>query len=422
MSSDDDDDVKLYNPLARRQNRRQIVVAFSSSDSDSDDGATFTPPSKKRRRGGAARWSGGSTSGSSSKETPPVPMSADRTVVVEDDDDSNGLLTAAERAREMQREMEIEWEIKQRLAQDTVLNQTRAIMSKITNVKRQIFADGSERDVISLDSDSDDGDVLEVQAVSKPVATNGHTAAAPAQDKGERITLHVRSNGERTDEMKMFSKESFDVLYTTFCEHHGLPRSAVQMFLDGEALRPSDTPHNCDLESGDLIDAKVDFSQQDSSKRKRVVRLRLVVDGRRPEVFVIDATATLEKLRASFCKKHHIADEEDVVMTVLGERIALSETIESCNLIDNDEIDVKISNFVDPAAITLSLRFDAKTTVAYNIIPTDKVEGLLHRVAADRGVRVDQVHLRLDGENMDPSRIFQYYDLEGGELIDVILR
>ncbi|KAJ0412489.1 hypothetical protein ATCC90586_006856 [Pythium insidiosum] len=99
---------------------------------------------------------------------------------------------------------------------------------------------------------------------------------------------------------------------------------------------------------------------------------------------VATQSSTFEKLRASFCKKHHIADEDDVVLTALGEQLALSETIESCNLIDGDEIDVAISNFVDPGAISLNLRFDAKTTVPYNIIP--------------------------------------YYDLEGGELIDVNLR
>lgn len=88
--------------------------------------------------------------------------------------------------------------------------------------------------------------------------------------------------------------EPFDVLYMTFCTQQGVPRAAVQMSLDGEALPTSRTPNQFDLEAGDLIDAKVDFSQQKAPPPKaHFVRLRLVVQDKRPEVFKIDEVRRL---------------------------------------------------------------------------------------------------------------------------------
>lgn len=83
------------------------------------------------------------------------------------------------------------------------------------------------------------------------------------------------------------------MLYKNFCDLLGLPRSAVHMSLDGEALSLSATPAWNDLEAGDLIDAKVDFSKQSTANMKTFVRLRLIVEGKRPEIFKIDAVRTL---------------------------------------------------------------------------------------------------------------------------------
>lgn len=60
------------------------------------------------------------------------------------------------------------------------------------------------------------------------------------------------------------------------------------MEVDGEPLNVASTPAIYDLEAGDLIDAKVDFSKQNSGDIKRFVRLRLVLNGRRHEIFKMD--------------------------------------------------------------------------------------------------------------------------------------
>lgn len=78
---------------------------------------------------------------------------------------------------------------------------------------------------------------------------------------------------------------------------------------------------------------------------------------------------TIEKLRASFCKKHAIEYEDDVVLSALGVKLRLSETIESYGLRDDDEIAVEIDNFVDPSAISVQLRFADGALESHHVVP-----------------------------------------------------
>uniref|UniRef100_K3WMT6 Rad60/SUMO-like domain-containing protein n=1 Tax=Globisporangium ultimum (strain ATCC 200006 / CBS 805.95 / DAOM BR144) TaxID=431595 RepID=K3WMT6_GLOUD len=374
MSSDEGDTpVKLYNPLERNR-KRQHFVSIDSSSSEEDESSVYeeSPLVPKRRR-----------SLRSSRRSSMSPSVAART-----DGDDEGeekvetledLMTDAEREAARQSELQIEREIAQRIAQDEVLNKTREIMNKISSAQRQRNHDSGLTEVISLDSDDDDDDD-DFQIISQPVKPGAAKGAsrlessrqsyqqAPA-DKGERIVLQIRANGERTDEVPIHMNEPFDVLYKNFCDLLGLPRTAVKMSLDGDALPVSSTPSALDLESGDLIDAKVDFSQQNTADIKTFVRLKLIVQGKRPEIFKIDVNSTLEKLHSGFCKKHNIVFSEDVVLSALGVTLRLNQTIESYGLRDDDEIQVEIENVVDPSAIALQLRFSDGTTETHHVIP-----------------------------------------------------
>ena len=75
----------------------------------------------------------------------------------------------------------------------------------------------------------------------------------------------------------------------SFCELHGLPQTAVTMSLHEKALAPEACVGGTLLDFDNLIEAKVDFSKQVESKKKRYLRLRLVVFGRRSEVYKIDS-------------------------------------------------------------------------------------------------------------------------------------
>ncbi|KAG7389979.1 hypothetical protein PHYBOEH_007176 [Phytophthora boehmeriae] len=412
MSDSDGDDIKLYSALERNQKRqRQIFVAFSSSSEDEDDGFSdfsVSTPVKKRRRGKP----------SPSRATPEKTKSPVRAVNLldDEDEDDDDLYTESEREAERLRKARVQREIRLQLAQDKVLNQTRAVFDRVSSAKNQVILLDSSEEEDSAES-AGDGDV----AVVDPVPVVAPAPIQPVANKGPRITLHVRSNGGAVDEIPIYMKESFASLYTSFCELHGLPQSAVKMLLDGEALSLTDTPANNDLEAGDLIDAKVDFSKQNQAKKKTYLRLRLVVFGKRSEVFKIDASETIEKLHTSYCKRHGIQNPDDVVMSVQGRELSLNERIDYYGLIDSDEIAVKINNFVDPQAIEVQLRYTDGASEAYRVLPQTKVQELLARVAKAKGVEISKVSLIIDGEQMVASQTFKSYDVEGGELIEVKL-
>uniref|UniRef100_H3GKN0 Ubiquitin-like domain-containing protein n=1 Tax=Phytophthora ramorum TaxID=164328 RepID=H3GKN0_PHYRM len=409
--SSDEENVKLYSALERNK-KRQIFVSLSSSsdegdeDDDFDDFTILETPTKRRRQ---------SASSGKAAKNGNSPAKAGRRLLDDSDEEDE-----AERETERLRKLQVEREIRQKLEKDKVLNQTRAILNRASTTKRQTTVNNLE--AISLDSDSDDE--VEVIAAPEPVAP----PPEPVVDKGLRIILHIRSNGGAVDEIPIHTKETFGKLYTSFCELHGLPQSAVKMSLDGELLSRTGTPAGEDLDSGDLIEAKVDFSKQIEAKKKSYLRLRLVVFGRRSEVFKIDATATVEKLHASYCKRHNISNPSDVVMSLQDQELRLDEHLDYYGLIDHDEISVKIDNnddFVDPPqskkaqTIEIQLRFVEGDLETRQIIPTSKVEVLLAAIAKEKECEASSIFLMIDGEKMAASQTFKNYDLEGGELIEV---
>ncbi|CAI5739050.1 unnamed protein product [Peronospora farinosa] len=393
MSSEEEDEVKLYSALEHNKKRQMMVSLSSSSDEDGNDNdfdefLILETPTKRRRQSVLL------DKAVKKKKSQILPDKSD-----EDDD----FYTPSEREAERLRKLQLEREIRLKLKQDNVLNQTRAILSKVLSTKRQTTANNLE--CISLDSDtadeSDDGAIIE-PTPSQPVVV----------DKGAKIVLHIRSNGG--------AKETFDQLYTSYCELHGLPRTAIKMSLDGEALSLEATPDGEDLDSGDLIEAKVDFSKQIESKKKTYLRLRLVVFGKRSEIFKIDSTATVEKLHTSYCKRHAIANPDDVVMSVQDQELRLNERIDFYGLMDHDEISVKCGNSVAPAqTIELQLRFGEDDRETHQVIPSSKVEGLLVKIAKEKKSEASKISLMLDGKKMAASQTFMSYGLGDGELIEV---
>jgi hypothetical protein len=186
------------------------------------------------------------------------------------------------------------------------INMTR----KISKVKTQA-TNSNQAHLISCDSDSD-SDVVEVL----PTPTKKSGSTPNSAHLGAKLTLRIRANGDHIDDITIYSvsgkclvriffiyvktesyffqqKEPFEKLYKSYCDLHRLPRSAVQLSLDGEGLNVKSTSEIMDLESGDLIEAKADFSQQTKDKIKRLIRLRLHVNGKRHEVFKMDSVSLM---------------------------------------------------------------------------------------------------------------------------------
>ncbi|KAK1945905.1 hypothetical protein P3T76_002953 [Phytophthora citrophthora] len=409
--SSDEDDVKLYSALERNKKRQMMVSLSSSSDEGEDDedfdDFTINTPIKRRRSSASPGKTATKNGKSRSRAVRKLQTGSD-----EDDDD---LYTPREREAERLRKLRLEQEIRQKLEKDKVLNQTRAILDKVSTTKRQTTVNNLE--VISLDSDSD-----EDSAEAEPDDPVAPPPPQPAMDKGPLISLHIRSNGGAVDEIGIHKKETFDQLYTRFCDLHGLPRSAVKMSLDGGALPLTGTPESEDLDTGDLIEAKVDFTQQNEAQKKTYLRLRLVVFGQRSEIFKIDSTATVEKLHASYCGKHGITNPKDVIMSIQDQELRLNERLNFYGLIDLDEISVKVNSTVvtqpKVKTIDIQLRFAECNPETHQVVPTSKIEVLFAKIAKEKKCEVSSISLTIDGEKMMAPDTFEDYEIEGGELIE----
>eukprot|EP00644_Phytophthora_capsici_P002747 jgi/Phyca11/536520/estExt2_fgenesh1_pg.C_PHYCAscaffold_550017 len=330
--SSDEEDVKLYNALERNKKRHMMVSLSSSSDEGEDDDGfddfkIQKTPTKRRRSSASPRKLAVKNGKSPSKTA--------RRLRTDSDEEEDDLYTPREREAERLRKLRLEQEIRQKLEKDKVLNQTRAILDKVSTTKRQTTVNNLE--VISLDSDSDDdnSDAEPVEPVVPP-------PAPPAVDKGPLISLHIRSNGGAVDEIGIHKKETFDQLYTRFCDLHGLPRSAVKMSLDGDALPLTGTPASEDLDTGDLIEAKVDFTQQNEAQKKTYLRLRLVVFGQRSEIFKIDSTSKIEVLFAKIAKEKKCA-VSSISLTIDGEKMMAPDTFEDYEIEGGELIEAKIN-------------------------------------------------------------------------------
>uniref|UniRef100_M4B281 Rad60/SUMO-like domain-containing protein n=1 Tax=Hyaloperonospora arabidopsidis (strain Emoy2) TaxID=559515 RepID=M4B281_HYAAE len=313
-------------------------------------------------------------------------------------DEDNDVDSPSEKEAERQRKLQLEREIRQKLDNDKVLSQTRAIMDKVLFTKRQTTVDNLE--VISLDSDScDDSDGAgQFEAVALP---------SPKLAQEARVVFRVRSNGGAVDEIAILKKDTFEQLYVSFCELHGLPQTAVTMSLHEKALAPEACVGGTLLDFDNLIEAKVDFSKQVESKKKRYLRLRLVVFGRRSEVYKIDSTATIQKLHTSYCKRHDIADPDNVVMSMRNQELRLNERLDFYGLIDQDEISVKFGDsLVSHQTIALQLRFGEDDSEVHHVIPGAKVEVLLAEIAKLKASEASKISLTIDGEEMSASQTF----------------
>lgn len=84
-------------------------------------------------------------------------------------------------------------------------------------------------------------------------------------------------------------------------------------------------------------------------------------------------TATVEKLHASYCKRHDITNPDDVVMSIQDQELRLNERLDFYGLLDQDEISVKVNNFVapqpKPQTIEIQLRFAEGDPETHQVIP-----------------------------------------------------
>ncbi|EQC27295.1 hypothetical protein SDRG_14916 [Saprolegnia diclina VS20] len=391
-----DSDCEEYVP---DHSKRRIVVEIAS-DSDDDNLLNVTPV--KRRRVGASQ----ATSPPSGTDSPLRRRPIRRALASPPKEDKDGVVHLDDSSSD---EDDNDIEIQMKLANDPVLQRTQAILRKVQPV-----------DVVATD-------------VSHSTAFSGDDAM---------ITLAVQwislSGSEQTERIRMPQTATFDTLLSKFCECHDLVPAGVRFVYDGVAIELGDTPERYDLEDNDVVNAIVDSAaayvaskspaksmakSPAKSPAKDIIRVKVRRTGGKIEIYRISSSMPVQKLLLSFCNVHKLSPD-DVTLKLLGDTLELDKPISHYSLDSTDVVEAACDQAIaeDPTAVSVNLRFLPSTeTEAFKISTTALVKTLVQKVCAKRHLDPAHVRFKIDGELMHPDQPFSQYDLEGDELIDVVL-
>ncbi|OQR84775.1 hypothetical protein ACHHYP_12831 [Achlya hypogyna] len=370
-----DSDEELYVPTFEK---RRVFVSLDS-DSESDEDTREMTPVKRRRV----------VVTSQEAATAPLPVPATAAPVIvslsSDSDDSAD---------------ENDFEIQLKLANDPVLQQTQAILRKIQPVAAVVS---------TTDLSGDD------TTITLGVSWTDATGAAQ--------TEHIRMPGAAT----------FETLMSKFCEQHALQPAGVRFVCDGVSVQLDDTPDRYDLEDADIVHAIVDFAKAapptatptaaTAKPPADAIRVRVRRTGGKTEIFRISKSMKVEKLLISFCNVHKLA-QSAVTLKLFGEPLRLDETIEHYHLDSEDVVEAACDEGFEEesSSVPVTLRFlPGNESETYRIEPTALVETLVAKVCAKRRVDASSVKFKIDGDLMQPGQPFTTYDIEGDELIDVLI-
>ncbi|KDO21638.1 hypothetical protein SPRG_12879 [Saprolegnia parasitica CBS 223.65] len=392
MSSDSD--CEEYVP---DHSKRRIVVEIAS-DSDDDNLLNVTPV--KRRRVGASQ----ATSPPSGTDSPLRRRPIRRALVSPPKEDQDGVVHLDDSSSDDD-DATNDIEIQMKLANDPVLQRTQAILRKVQPV-----------DVVATDAFSGDDAMITLAVQWTPP-----------------------SGSEHTERIRMPQTATFETLLTKFCECHDLAPAGVRFVFDGVAIELQDTPERYDLEDNDVVNAIVDFDRAyvpssmspakpvskspAKSPAKDIIRVKVRRTGGKIEIYRISSSMPVQKLLLSFCNVHKLSPDH-VTLKLLGDTLELDKTVSYYSLDATDVVEAACDQAIaeDPTALGVNLRFLPSTeTETFKISTTALVKTLVQKVCAKRHLDPANVRFKIDGEFMHPDQPFSEYDLEGDELIDVVL-
>lgn len=76
--------------------------------------------------------------------------------------------------------------------------------------------------------------------------------------KEDHINIKVRDMDNNEVHFKVRPSTKFSKVFDAYCQRKALQPNAVRFLMDGERLRPDQTPEEMDMEDGDCIDAMME--------------------------------------------------------------------------------------------------------------------------------------------------------------------
>ncbi|OQR88964.1 hypothetical protein THRCLA_09998, partial [Thraustotheca clavata] len=261
------------------------------------------------------------------------------------------------------------------------------------------------------------------------------------------LTLGVQwthgDNGQQTDNFRVLKKNTFQTLLEQFCQFNKLQATSVRFVYDGLPIEPQNVIEVYELEENDIINAIVEktelptppvaptppkpattvATEAKTTPATNTLRVKVKQANGKAEIYRISPSMKVEKLLHSFCNVHKLPPEE-VSLKLFGSALDTSQTIDHYNIDEHDIIEVECKQLPleDKNTVSVSLRFlPSNDTEVHRINTTALVETLIQKICTKRQLEAQKIRFKIDGEVMHPKQPFTNYDIEGEELIDVVL-
>jgi len=318
-------------------------------------------------------------------------------------------------------------------------------------------------------------DVSPVSAVKK---TNPYLSAytAVSQDKpAEKIQITLRTSQSQKSVFTISENDPFLKLMNVFQQKHKLSTTNVISFqVDGEFVVMTDTPKKFDLESGDIVDVilkdrqgnKVDLESAGAatkiipSNAPVVIKTRIINPkpssfsaqmslASNEDLWQLQTTDPFRKLVNAFAAKRNVPNPERLMLLYNNKllnfnSLPLEIGIKGGNPITNPVvIDIRLPQDVQNIVASFSTSNQGenivrihgnKVTFRLRINGNDKniqelsigdlntFELLMLRFCQKNNKNENQVTFLLDGDKLNAKATPKGEDLEGGEIIDVLVK
>lgn len=405
-SDDSDSDCVDVTTTASTRSKRQPVAAAAAKaksstaaidcmSSDSDDDVIDIPPARKSMRSTLANPR-------AKTKTDEGGMHHDPSVRA----NSNATLEAARRAR-------------------AALQQSQAYRAEDVNVPSlpsQVAPTAARASPAVLDLSSNDDGVT-----SLPTSAPRTVATLAVSYNGPTITIYLRYRDSSNKESKVSLKIKMDQPLQYLIDQ--FKRGTItKMVFDGQNLNLTKTPAFYDMDDEDLVDVTVIANNNRSSstaaakappparEEKVVIHVRGAA-GTSNETYQMKKSDPLKKVVDDYCRKNRLST---VTLEYGGRKLDASQSCSQLNIANDAYLDAIVAG---GPSINLIFRVNGKSneTERIDIRMKESFQQVFETFAQRRNVSVAQCKFVFDGETLRPSTTPEHLDLEGDEIIDVMV-
>jgi len=244
---------------------------------------------------------------------------------------------------------------------------------------------------------------------------------------GPTITIYLRYKDTSNKESKVSFKIKMDQPLQYLIDQFQRGK-ITKMVFDGQNLNFTKTPSFYDMDDEDLVDVIVVPNNNMSStaaakapparEEKVVIHVRGAAGSSRNETYEMKKSDPLKKMVDDYCRKNRLST---VTLEYGGRKLDVLKSCSQLNIANNAYLDAIVAG---GPSINLIFRVNGKSNETERIAVRlkESFQPVFETFAQRRNVSsVSQCKFVFDGETLRPSTTPEHLDLEGDEIIDVMV-